>query len=139
MTWTDKLSVGASRAVTELSSKLRWCLTATPIVNGVVDVYGSLRFLKIRPWYDWTEFNPHVARLEKKQRTHSIRCPNCSTQRCSAQLAVTRLQTILGLFVLRRTKTSKLDGKRLIELPEKTVELVSLQFGQEERDIYTQV
>ncbi|KAJ7190933.1 SNF2 superfamily protein [Mycena pura] len=113
----------ASRAVTELSSKLRWCLTATPIVNGVVDVYGSLRFLKIRPWYDWTEFNHHVARLEKKQ----------------PQLAVTRLQTILGLFVLRRTKTSKLDGKRLIELPEKTVELVSLQFGQEERDIYTQV
>lgn len=54
-------------------------------------------------------------------------------------MAVTRLQAILGLFLIRRMKTSMLDGKRLIELPEKTVELVSLEFGQEERDIYTRV
>jgi SNF2 family DNA or RNA helicase len=54
-------------------------------------------------------------------------------------LAVTRLQAIFGLFLMRRMKTTLLDGKRLIELPEKTVELVSLQFSQEERDIYNQV
>ncbi|KAJ6571813.1 SNF2 family N-terminal domain-containing protein [Mycena capillaripes] len=112
-----------SRAVTDLSAKYRWCLTATPIVNSLVDVYGYLRFLKVRPWYDWTEFNSHVGRLEKKQ----------------PQLAVTRLQAILGLFLMRRMKTTLLDGKRLIELPEKTVELVSLEFSQEERDIYNQV
>ncbi|KAJ7484700.1 SNF2 superfamily protein [Mycena latifolia] len=112
-----------SRAVTELSAIHRWCLTATPIINSLVDVYGYLRFLKIRPWYDWTEFHGHVGRLEKKQ----------------PQLAVTRLQAILGLFMTRRMKTTMLDGKRLIELPEKVVELVSLQFSQEERDIYTQV
>jgi SNF2 family DNA or RNA helicase len=57
-----------SRAVTDLSAKYRWCLTATPIVNSLIDVYGYLRFLKVRPWYDWTEFNSHVGRLEKKQR-----------------------------------------------------------------------
>ncbi|KAJ7136080.1 SNF2 family N-terminal domain-containing protein [Mycena epipterygia] len=112
-----------SRAVTDLSAIYRWCLTATPIVNSLVDVYGYLRFLKIRPWYDWKEFNSHVGCHEKKQ----------------PQLAVTRLQAILGLFLIRRMKTSMLDGKRLIELPEKTVELVSLEFGQEERDIYTRV
>ncbi|KAJ7149019.1 P-loop containing nucleoside triphosphate hydrolase protein [Mycena crocata] len=112
-----------SRAVTDLSAKYRWCLTATPIINTLVDVYGYLRFLKVRPWYDWTEFNSHVGRLEKKQ----------------PQLAVTRLQAIFGLFLMRRMKTTMLDGKRLIELPEKTVELVSLEFGQEERDIYSQV
>ncbi|KAJ7054346.1 SNF2 family N-terminal domain-containing protein [Mycena amicta] len=112
-----------SRAVTDLSSQIRWCLTATPIVNGLLDVYGSLRFLKIRPWYDWSEFNGHIARHEKKQ----------------PQLAVTRLQTVFNLFLLRRMKNSMLDGKRLIELPEKTVELVSLEFSPEEREIYAQV
>lgn len=32
-----------------------------------------------------------------------------------------------------------LDGKRLIELPEKTVNLLKLQFSKEERDIYRMV
>ncbi|KAF7349222.1 putative ATP-dependent helicase C23E6.02 [Mycena sanguinolenta] len=112
-----------SRAVSELQATYRWCLTATPIVNTLSDVYGYLRFLKIRPWYDWSEFNGHIGKYEKKQ----------------PQLAVTRLQTILNLFLMRRMKTTLLDGKRLIELPEKTVELVSLEFSPEERDIYNQV
>ncbi|KAJ7696132.1 SNF2 superfamily protein [Mycena olivaceomarginata] len=111
-----------SRAVTDLNAKYRWCLTATPIVNNLSDVYGYLRFLRVRPWYDWKEFNDHVGKLEKK----------------NPQLAVTRLQAILNLFLMRRMKTTLLDGKRLIELPEKTVELVTLMFSQEERDIYNQ-
>jgi SNF2 family DNA or RNA helicase len=56
-----------------------------------------------------------------------------------AQLAVTRLQAIFGSFLLRRLKNSLLDGKRLIELPKKTVDLVKLEFSQEEREIYTMV
>ena len=32
-----------------------------------------------------------------------------------------------------------LDGKRLIELPSKTVSLVKLEFSQEERDVYNMV
>ncbi|KAF7350506.1 putative ATP-dependent helicase C23E6.02 [Mycena venus] len=112
-----------SRAVTDLNAKYRWCLTATPIVNSLLDCYGYIRFLKIRPWYDWQEYNGHVTKYEKK----------------NPQLAVTRLQAILNLYQMRRTKTTLLDGKRLIELPEKTVELVSLEFSQEERDIYDQV
>ncbi|KAF7302735.1 SNF2 superfamily protein [Mycena chlorophos] len=102
-----------SRAVTDLSAKLRWCLTATPIVNSLVDVYGPIRFLKIRPWYDWSEFNEKIARNEKKY----------------PQLAVARLQKVLDLFLLRRMKNSTLDGKKLIELPDKNVELVSLEFS----------
>ncbi|KAJ7076087.1 SNF2 superfamily protein [Mycena belliarum] len=112
-----------SRAVTELSTKYRWCLTATPIINNLTDVYGYIRFLRIRPWYDWSQFNDHIAKHEKK----------------NPSLAVTRLQAILGLFMQRRLKTTMLNGKRLIELPEKVVELVSLQFSEEERDIYTRV
>ncbi|KAJ7637082.1 SNF2 family N-terminal domain-containing protein [Roridomyces roridus] len=112
-----------SRAVTDLSAELRWCLSATPLINGLKDAYGPIRFLRVRPWYDWSDFNSHVARLEKK----------------NPQLAVTRLQAIFRTFLLRRMKDTMLNGKRLIELPEKTVELVSLIFSQEERDIYQMV
>jgi SNF2 family DNA or RNA helicase len=57
----------------------------------------------------------------------------------AASLAVSRLQAVISTFLLRRMKDSKLDGKRLIELPEKTVSLVKLQFSEEERDIYRMV
>jgi len=42
-------------------------------------------------------------------------------------------------FLLRRKKDSMLDGKKLIELPEKEVNLIKLEFSQEERDIYQMV
>ncbi|KAJ7793173.1 hypothetical protein B0H14DRAFT_2623125 [Mycena olivaceomarginata] len=48
----------------------------------------------------------------------------------AGHLAVTRLQAIVNLFLMRRMKTTLLDGKRLIELPERTIELVTLVFSQ---------
>jgi hypothetical protein len=38
-------------------------------------------------------------------------------------------------ILLRRTKDSKLEGKPLLTLPPKTVELVTLQFTPEEREV----
>ncbi|KAG5653742.1 hypothetical protein H0H81_010999, partial [Sphagnurus paluster] len=105
-----------SRAITSLETTYRWCLTGTPIINSLGDAYGYLRFLKIRPWYDFKEFQGHIATL-----------------------AVTRLQAVLSTFLLRRMKDSKLDGRNLIELPNKTVSLIRLHFTQEEREIYTMV
>ncbi|KAF5390137.1 hypothetical protein D9757_003784 [Collybiopsis confluens] len=122
----------ASRAVTALNATHRWCLTGTPIINGLLespltqsteDAYGMIRFLRIRPWYDWDQFHPHVSRLEKK----------------NPQLAITRIQAILSSFMLRRKKDSKLDGKILIELPPKEITLQRLGFSEEEREIYNAV
>lgn len=50
-----------------------------------------------------------------------------------------RLQAILASCMIRRTKSSELDGKRLIELPPKEVELIKLEFTGEEREIYKMV
>ncbi|OSX63442.1 hypothetical protein POSPLADRAFT_1045766 [Postia placenta MAD-698-R-SB12] len=112
-----------SRAVTKLESNYRWCLTGTPIINGLSDAYGLLRFLRIRPWYDWNDFNGHISRFERKQPV----------------LATSRLQAIFATMLLRRKKDSMLDGKRLIELPLKEVILTKLTFTLEERDIYKMV
>ncbi|KDQ30133.1 hypothetical protein PLEOSDRAFT_1101144 [Pleurotus ostreatus PC15] len=117
------IPVGASRAVSEFQATHRWCLTGTHIVNGLPDVYGYLRFIKLRPWYDWSEFHAHISQLEKK---------NPAT-------AVVHLQAILASCMIRRTKSSEPDGKRLIALPPKEVELVKLECSQEEREIYKMV
>jgi hypothetical protein len=76
-----------SRAVTDLNSTYRWCLTgyaqistveiladdlsrfySTPIINGLSDAYPLFRFLQIRPWYDWTEFHGNVSKIERRNR-----------------------------------------------------------------------
>jgi SNF2 family DNA or RNA helicase len=54
----------------------------------------------------------------------------------NAPLAGTRAQSILRPILLRRTKDSKLDGKPLLTLPPKTVELETLQFSPEEREVH---
>ncbi|KAG5644360.1 hypothetical protein DXG03_008657 [Asterophora parasitica] len=66
------------------------------------------------------EFQNHIGILEKK----------------NPSLAVSRLQAVIATFLLRRMKNSTLDGKRLLELPDKIVSLVKLQFSEEELDIY---
>ncbi|KAJ3821535.1 SNF2 family N-terminal domain-containing protein [Lentinula raphanica] len=113
----------ASRAITDLKCKYRWCLTGTPIINSLSDTYPYIRFLRLRPWYDFWEFHNRVGRLEKKQ----------------PELAIARLQAILATAMFRRKKDSKLDGKVLVELPPKDVALRRLVFTEEEREIYDAV
>lgn len=112
-----------SRSVTDLDTTYRWCLTGTPIINGLVDAYALFRFLRFRPWYDWQEFNGHISIIEKK----------------NPELASKRLQAIFTSIMLRRKKDSMLDGQKLIELPTKHVEMEKLEFSKEELEIYQMV
>ena len=113
----------------------------TPIINALSDVYPYLRFIRVSPWHDFSEFQQHIGKIEKKRRKRGLPLyslilnPNFDL----ATLAVTRLQAIITTFLLRRMKDSKLDGKRLIELPEKNVGMIQLDFSPEERDIYRMV
>jgi SNF2 family DNA or RNA helicase len=52
-----------------------------------------------------------------------------------APLAGARAQGILKPVLLRRTKDSKLEGKPLLTLPSKTIDLEILQFSPEEREV----
>ncbi|KAI5477304.1 hypothetical protein MNV49_006525 [Pseudohyphozyma bogoriensis] len=110
-----------SRSVAQLDSLYRWCLTGTPVTNSLGDIFPLLRFLQIKPWFDWKEYQSHVVINEKK----------------NPKLAGQRAQAILGTCLMRRKKTSQLDGKDLVTLPTKTVELHALEFSKEERDIYS--
>lgn len=63
-------------------------------------------------------------------------CVQTMVQVHDAPLAGKRAQSILTPILLRRTKDSKLDGKPLLTLPPKTVELEMLQFSPEEREVH---
>jgi hypothetical protein len=52
-----------------------------------------------------------------------------------APLAGNRAQVILKPLLLRRTKDSTLEGKPILSLPRKDIELVKLQFSEEEREV----
>lgn len=46
-----------------------------------------------------------------------------------------RAQAILRPILLRRTKNSMLEGKPILELPNKDIEIVKLDFSRDERDV----
>jgi hypothetical protein len=48
-----------------------------------------------------------------------------------------KLQAVLKAIMLRRTKKSKIDGKPILTLPEKTEEIVHVLFNEDEQAYYT--
>ncbi|KAG9086889.1 hypothetical protein FRC06_002838, partial [Ceratobasidium sp. 370] len=113
----------SSRMMALLDAEYRWALTGTPVTNSLADLYGLVRFLHFAPFNDWSEFNERIARLQKS----------------NSKLAGQRAQALLKKCLLRRTKESKLEGKPLITLQPKTIEIEELEFSPDERQIYAAV
>ncbi|KAL5496134.1 hypothetical protein ACEPAH_3051 [Sanghuangporus vaninii] len=113
-------STRVSTCVAKLDSRYRWCLTGTPITNTLADIYAFMRFCRFAPWNDWKLFNEKIARVQKRN-------PNRAGQKA---------QAVLRPHLLRRTKDSKLDGRPIIRLGPKTIDLIELEFTREERLIY---
>lgn len=109
-----------SRSVTLLRSTYRWMLTGTPVTNTLADIYGLIRFGRFRPWNDWESFQQYIAKVQQED----------------APLAAMRAQEILKPLLLRRTKQARLEGKLILQLPPKNIELVTLEFSADERQLY---
>ena len=41
-----------SQAVMGLRAHKKWCLSGPPIQNSMNDLYSTMRFLQVRPWFD---------------------------------------------------------------------------------------
>ncbi|TBU55696.1 SNF2 family N-terminal domain-containing protein [Dichomitus squalens] len=113
-------STRCSRAVAMLRAKYRWCLTGTPITNTLADIYGYLRFGHFRPFNDWNDFNDFIAKMQLED----------------APLAGQRAQTVLMPLMMRRRKDATIDGEPILKLQPKHIELVTIDFSQDERDLY---
>lgn len=87
-----------------------------------MEIYSLLKFLRIKPLNNIYTF--------KEQIDKPVRMGQ------HAGLAMKRLQVVLKAIMLRRTKTDTLNGKKLIELPARVVEIVNCKFNPSERNFY---
>ncbi|KAG0257128.1 hypothetical protein BG011_004149 [Mortierella polycephala] len=112
-----------SRACTALAATHRLCLTGTPIQNNIDELYSLIRFLNIKPYCDWDQFRDKISTPMKKTRQYGH--------------AMQRVQALMKAICLRRTKTSQVDGKPILQLPDRNVEKVPTPFSIDERAFYT--
>lgn len=94
-------------AACRLQATYRWCLSGTPMQNGVEEIYSLIRFCRIRPYNEFEKFSKDIARpLKKGWETGQDR-------------AMEKLQALLKAILLRRTKKSEVDGQPILQLPDK--------------------
>ncbi|KAI6362615.1 hypothetical protein MCOR25_006145 [Pyricularia grisea] len=119
----------AAKAVSVLRSEHRWCLTGTPMMNGAHELFSLIRFLRIAPYNSATAFKSAFGCLTPKGAT------NRSMASRTAK-AIKQLQVVLKAIMLRREKTSKINGKPILELPPKFEEVVNVVFSEDEASFY---
>ncbi|BEJ17181.1 hypothetical protein CspHIS471_0605820 [Cutaneotrichosporon sp. HIS471] len=112
----------AAQAACQLTAKFRWCLTGTPIQNNVEELYSLFKFLRAKPLDNWQVFRSRVSAEVKEGRTG---------------IAMKRLHVILKAIMLRRTKDATIDGKPILNLPQRNVDVVECEFDSDERAFYT--
>ncbi|XP_008278342.1 helicase-like transcription factor [Stegastes partitus] len=105
-----------TRFLTILETPLR----CTPIQNSVKDLWMLLAFLRLKP-FDVREWWNRV-----------IQRPAMQGDRAGMQ----NLQTLVKCITLRRTKTSEVNGRPLVSLPDKTVYVEQVELSQSEREEY---
>jgi DNA repair protein RAD5 len=114
-----------AKACYELSAKHRWVLTGTPIVNRLEDLFSLVRFLKVEPWSNFSFWKTFIT--VPFESGDFIR-------------ALDVVQTVLEPLVLRRTKDMKTpDGKALVPLPQRTIDVERIVLSQDERDVYDHI
>ncbi|KAI0753220.1 SNF2 family N-terminal domain-containing protein [Daedaleopsis nitida] len=107
-----------------LDAKYRWCLTGTPMQNNVEEIFSLIKFLRIKPLDDWQTFNTSIAKPVKAGKP--VR-------------ALKRLQVVLRAIMLRRTKTTLINGKPIVDLPPRLVGTVDCELDRVEREFYNSV
>lgn len=121
-----------ARAASKLHSTHRWCLTGTPMMNGIHELYSLIKFLKIAPYHNQKEFTKTFGSLSPR----SGRAARTSGENTRSK-AMSALRVLLKAIMLRRMKTSKLDGKPLLNLPGKTDETAHVSFSEDEQSFYS--
>ncbi|KAH1609483.1 hypothetical protein KXX44_004816 [Aspergillus fumigatus] len=111
-------------ACCEVAATYRWCLSGTPLMNHLGELYSLLKFLRIQPYENTDSFNSIL-------KSESVGRGNDAETARDMQL-----QGFLKTIMLRRTKSTILNGRPIVELPSVTIEDVYVALTEEERCTY---
>ncbi|KAG7457137.1 hypothetical protein MATL_G00243360 [Megalops atlanticus] len=112
-----------SKAVLDLTAERRWILSGTPIQNSLKDLWMLISFLKMKPFDVREWWNRVIQRPVTLGDTKGLK----------------DLQTLVKGITLRRTKTSKVGGRTVVQLPERRVFVQHVALSEEERREYEAV
>lgn len=124
--WIKNKSTKSAVAACYLQAEYRWCLTGTPMQNSVDELYSLIRFLRIAPYNSFEKFTRDFSRPLKAKTAYAE----------SKENAMQQLQALCKAIMLRRTKSSKIDGQAILQLPEKTIEEEQAVFSKDEKEFY---
>jgi SNF2 family DNA or RNA helicase len=117
-----------AKAAYLVNAKYRWCMTGTPMMNNVAELYSLIRFCQVRPFNDWPIFRDQILKpLTGSGYYYERKRDN----------AMKQLQSIIRAIMLRRTKKSKIDGKPILQLPDRTVNVTNVAFNKDENEFYS--
>jgi SNF2 family DNA or RNA helicase len=122
------INAQCTRAAHDIVATHRWCLTGTPMMNGVHELFPLIKFLRITPYNEQTAFNKAFSSLNPK---NSARADSLKQNR-----AMKQLQVVIKAIMLRRMKSSVVDGKPIVQLPPKTEDVDHVVFSADELSFY---
>ncbi|KAJ9072227.1 hypothetical protein DSO57_1029746 [Entomophthora muscae] len=108
-------------ACMELDSKLRWCLTGTPIQNSIDDLFSIVSFLKVKPYNVWSDFKASLSVTKGMGPLDE---------------SFKKIRNLLEAISLRRCKDTTIDGQPILKLPSREVYEETLEFTADERLYY---
>lgn len=118
----------AAKACCTVNSVYRWILSGTPIQNNMEELYSLIRFLRIPP------YNRHERFQQDIGRPFSNLKQNYDSE--SRKQAIKKVRVLLRAIMLRRSKTDKIDGVPILELPPKNVNAQETTFKDDELEFY---
>ncbi|OTB00375.1 hypothetical protein M426DRAFT_26607 [Hypoxylon sp. CI-4A] len=111
-------------AVSKIKATYRLCMTGTPFMNKVEEIFPLISFLRIKPYENWDKFH------------EDINQPIQNGSESAHDSSMIKLQALFRSITLRRTKTSTIDGEPIIRLPKLTREEARAEFNEEQLTFY---
>lgn len=113
-----------SKGACQLQARYRFCMTGTPMMNNVDELFSLIHFLRIRPYSVWEKF--------RSDFSNPLRSGGEDLQGRTMR----KLQGLCKAIMLRRTKKSTFEGEPILVLPERTTDIDNPELDAEEMKFY---